>query len=322
MNDTTARAFSLLTYAAFASVASCGPPPRPSHSPTTVESLAPAGELVSLSTFPGAGSAPPAVLTSVTAAEKLTILAELNDMPRMSVYHPSSCHDRAHALWMLFSESSRSRMAKTWIFSESAYTSVFAGGLLLRGVDMTPWRYHVALVFRDVDGEVVVLDPVRKDWPRPVRLQDWTHQIKRSPESLFPAVQITLKPDLYLFYGHSMAAPANNPGAINTGEFYTYTTADPARKSDTIPRSLGRDDVAVADVATQCLAIVDVLDDADTLQNLLNCASKDDDTTCIWPANDDAKDALKRHIAKVRETCPAVVDLYKSRFDFWKNLLQ
>jgi hypothetical protein len=25
---------------------------------------------------------------------------------------------------------------------------------------MKPWRYHVALVFRDTDGQIMVLDPV------------------------------------------------------------------------------------------------------------------------------------------------------------------
>lgn len=254
-------------------------------------------------------------LPALSTKEKQTLLDELNALPRMSVFLPSSCHDRAHALWMQLSKAIQPKMAKTWVFSESAYSSLFRGGLVLKGVAMKPWRYHVALVFRDTDGKILVLDPVRTDWPNPTPLSEWLSQIERSPMSLLPVVEVTIKPDLYLFFGHPNNAAANNPAALNTGAFFEYTGL--SRDKDYVPRSLSRDDVAVSNEARRCLDLQGVIDDADRLQQVLNCARESDDTMCTQ-----ADQTQKELVQRLQANCSAVVTLFRGRFEFWKDRLK
>jgi len=304
----------------------CGSQPHggrsavPATTPSGSNAAASSLDMLVVSEFPdGTADHTEPSLPTLSDAEQRALLKEVEAVPRMSVFLPSSCHDRAHALWMLLSKEFQAKVAKTWIFSESAYTSVLRGGVMLKDAAMKPWRYHVALVFRDNDGQMSVLDPVREDWPRPVSISEWQGRIGRSPKSLLPLIRVTLSPKLYLFYGHSMTAPANFAGAINTGEFFEY--ADVSRDNDFIPRSLSRDDVAVSDVARECPELRDVLADADRLQNILNCARKEDDAVCTIPGDDTKKAAFRQTVSRFRESCPSTVNLYQNRLDFWKSRL-
>lgn len=318
MKSLITRCCIALTLFTFAS--SCKPSRDRATTPPTATTAA--DDIMTVTTFPNAATVhTPPQLPALTTAELQDLTHALLAVPRMSVYLPSSCHDRAHALWMLLPETLRTKLGKTWVFSESAYTSVFRGGLVLAGTSMEPWRYHVTLTYRGPDNQLYALDPVRSDWPTPAPLAAWVADIRRTPGSLFPAVQISLDPALYLFYGHSMGAPANNPGAINTGEFYPYEGS--AYSKAGIPRSLSRDDVATSVEAKRCSALTAAMEDPGRLQNLLDCARKENDEACAWPANDDeAKSALQQAVQGLTKSCPEVVDLYRARFDFWRARIQ
>jgi hypothetical protein len=213
---------------------------------------------------------------------------------------------------MLISKELQAKLGKTWLFSESAYTSLLPGGLVLKQMAMKPWRYHVALVFRDTDGQILVLDPVEKQWPQPVPLSQWTDQIERSQNSLLPIIQTTLHGNLYLFYSHLINGVDNNPGALNNGQFFEYEGL--SKENEFIPRSLSRDDVAVSDEAVRCGSLKQIAEDADKLQQVLNCVGRDGDAPC-------ANQTLDQSAKTLRVDCPAVVDLYRKRLEFWRKRL-
>lgn len=206
-------------------------------------------------------------VSSLTPSTRTALRSFISGLPRFADYKYSSCHDRAHAVYMLLPDSLKRYAAKIWVFAPERITLAVTGTIGLRGqtngTGATPvgWGYHVALAFREGDDAVIYDAALAPD--RLITQEDWFGMMEIPLGSL----ATILAGQNYLFFASSAGNFAPNRNVYN-GSMFRYE--GDSRNNNWIPKSLARDAVGEAILKQNaCPALLPQIHNADALQDLL-----------------------------------------------------
>ena len=199
---------------------------------------------------------------AMSVQEEKAFAAAVAGMESFPAYLFSGCHDRAHAAYMLLPAELRAKTMKIWAIAPGRYTAVLPGLIGLNGsgpAESVAWGYHVALAYRNAQGQVRVVDPVLKPGEM-LSEQQWFGLMKLPRMSLWTLTG----GDLYLYEASNLAPTTGYASFVWNGN-RIFPTAS------AIAANIARDAVGVdATAGTACAEINATKTDPGALFNFLS----------------------------------------------------
>lgn len=244
-------------------------------------------------------SLPPLAINSLTKPEEDLLLNKLKEFPKIPIYPYSGCHDRAHLIYLLTKNIAAQKIYKVWVLSPSLIAPALPGTIHYSadGWGQTNWRYHVAPVYRTADGKMMVLDAALNKFVVPMEISAWLSKFS------IPATSVYTYTDAENYIFDTMKCPNKNckvARLVFNGDFIKNSPGFQLRENHWVEKNLARDAVA---------------------EKLHNSAN-----SCEWKnllsKPTDLSNVLSKSSVSFPNECKPFLDLYKSQFQIWLELLK